>query len=33
MRQVLATGMNEQQPEVQTQYFENDDGLLVSMFF
>ena len=33
MRQVLANAMSELQPEVQSQYFDKDDGLLVSMFF
>ena len=33
MRQILMDAMNKQRPEVATDYYEMDDGLLCSLFF
>lgn len=33
MRQVLSRALSEQRPDVLTEYFELEDGLLVSIFF
>ena len=33
MRQVLSTAMSQLQPDVETQYYEKDDGLLIALFF
>ena len=33
MRQVLSTATSQLQPDIETQYYEKDDGLLIALFF